>query len=211
MDMMELRLETNKLAREVGPNAEVSVYFGSRVTYDSSSVSLAIYPEGMVRSDRDAIVRVYADEKDDAATLFQKARVQWAGHKDAHAAAIIEEMALEIIRITALFGSCTDAALRPKFGTRVATYAAAAADKANLMAAGGPFTVLMSSSNGAPDDSTTEFVIWEVDASAYLADAHVANYVDDISAAYRFTSAAADRIIEADPHNFEKRPAPQEA
>jgi len=210
VDIHALREETNKLAREVGPNAEVSMYFGSRVTYGDSSASISIYPEGLIRSDRDAVVRVYAEENETAESLFRKARSQWEGHKATYAQQTVEEMALEIIRIQSLFGSCTDTALRPKFGSNVALYAKAAADKANQMAADGPFTVLMTSgANGAPDDSATEFVIWEVDAEAYLAERDIANYVNDISAAWRFSSAEADKIVNEDPANFVKRPAPE--
>lgn len=81
--------------------------------------------------------------------LIANVRDEWTKRADLTAANTIRAMALKIIAITADRGECTDSALRADFDSRdVLRYAEAAAEQANELAAGGPFTVVkMSGAN----------------------------------------------------------------
>lgn len=75
--------------------------------------------------------------------LVDNLRAAWAEASDSHEAQTVREMALEIIRITADLGACTDAALRQKFPAQdVTRYSERACEEANDIAGRGPFSIV---------------------------------------------------------------------
>lgn len=88
----------------------------------------------------DRVFEVKANEFDD---LLNKVKEKWQSYKAEHRARTIRSMALEIIRITAEHGECTDAALRA--GTfsdaEVTELGPEACEDADKIAGGGPFKI----------------------------------------------------------------------
>ena len=90
----------------------------------------------------DPCFRAHADTFSD---LFPLICDRWEAYKDAHRTKTIRKLALEIIRITAEFGECTDAHLRGVYSfsakdvTELGTLACA---DANAIAGNGPFSIV---------------------------------------------------------------------
>jgi len=95
--------------------------------------------------------RVVGDNLDE---LLVAVTEKWESHYATWRKGAIQRMALEIIRITADKGECTDAALRGTFKfseQEVAQLGAEACVAANQMAGRGPFTITPTrGANGAP-------------------------------------------------------------
>ena len=134
-------LEIRDALRDIKLEAGITAWTDITINPDRGGeecVSAVLYPFGLTRSD-DSYVRV------DAATFegaIQRLRETWSARKEQHRTEIIKKMALAIIRNTAEYGECTDAALRNEFEINfVEQYAEAAAEKANEIAANGPFKV----------------------------------------------------------------------
>lgn len=120
-----------------GPNTYLSLDFRK----DPNPLHLTIYPNDILTKTRD---EVFHSEAASWEALFTNANAAWETHKDRIHAAVIRRMALEIIRITADTGQCTDRDLRLTDFTeaQVTTYAQRAADEADTIAATGPFAVI---------------------------------------------------------------------
>jgi hypothetical protein len=118
----------------MGPKAEI---FASIDLRYSKTISISGYPQGICKS---CAFRIEADDWPEAIDL---AKAEWAKSAERFQLRMVAEMALEIIKVTADLGQCTDAALCGEKWTRedVARYGAEACVKANEMAANGPFSI----------------------------------------------------------------------
>lgn len=132
----------NKLAKEIGHKADLFVTLGRE---HEKALMLSCYPNGI---GRDALFRVDAD---DFETLFSIAQEKWAELSQVQRQRSIRKMALEIIRITAEMGECSDAALRAEHFSAedLARYGADAVADANEIANNGPFTIVSGASANA--------------------------------------------------------------
>lgn len=137
MELKEIQKACRELAGKIGPKAEVSLRL------NGYSLTGSIYTKGIC-GDRDDVeaFQIYTSDFDTFEETLAYLEKEYASEAEKRAGRIIEKMALEIIRITAEFGSCTDASLRSEFGPAVAKYADLAVSKANEMAANGPFSIV---------------------------------------------------------------------
>lgn len=135
MTPSEAKAAIKDLSRRIGPSANV---FAGIDGYGSTALDAGVYPRGLVG--HDAAFRVHAD---DWPELIAALNAKWDEFKAEHQDRIVKGMALEVIRITADFGQCSDAALREKFSAEeVARYGVDACAKADDMAANGPFAIV---------------------------------------------------------------------
>lgn len=148
MTPREFRAALREIEREIGPKARVSVGFNFNDSHPA--LFAVIYPD---RNNYDDYV--CADNDNDFGAILAKIRSKWAEHRDRHRVERTREMALEIIRLTALHGACTDAALRMKFDTgEVAELGNAACAEAERMASHSPFRIVTAGvGNGAPAEA----------------------------------------------------------
>lgn len=132
------------LEQKVGPKSQVYV------SLRACGLSASLYSKGICQERDDvSAIGVNADGSD-FAEILTALEANWLAAKAGRNERIIEKMALEIIRLTAEFGQCTDAALRAEFGADVADLSGLATVKANEMAQNGPFeVVVMRSANAA--------------------------------------------------------------
>lgn len=136
MTPTEARAAFLAFEREVGPNADVMMSF-NRHSDSTRALHVSVYPSGIAKDDLS--FRVDADDWDE---LLAAVRAKWDEHKDRHRSQTIRKMALEIIRITADLGECTDAALRDRFNAgEIRAYGKDACADANTIAGKGPFTI----------------------------------------------------------------------
>ncbi|MDO9416993.1 hypothetical protein [Pararhizobium sp.] len=144
--MKEIREACSALAAKVGAKAYVSLSVSNQY-----EVFASLYTKGITQNMGDASAfSLTANGSDDPFELLEKLEHLWVAESDKRGVRLIEEMALEIIRLTAEFGSCTDAALRAKYGENVAKHSSAAIAKANEMASNGPFSIeVMAGRNAA--------------------------------------------------------------
>lgn len=100
-------------------------------------LTLSVYPEGIIKRRRVEV------EGDTWEGLFAAIQERWAEAFGEHERQLIRKMALDIIRITAEMGACSDAALRAgEFShEEVARYGERACADANEIAGKGPFTI----------------------------------------------------------------------
>lgn len=147
MTLDEIRKALTDFENEVGPRCEISLSVSSlkRRFGNGQALYAGIYPEGVGRN---LAVGVWGG---DWAELFANIRAEWDKRKAEHRAKTVRKMALEIIRLTAEFGECTDAALRGEFSPEdVEFYGAEAVKDADEIAGNGPFAItLMPQSNAA--------------------------------------------------------------
>lgn len=145
----------NVFAKTIGPEAEIFTSISNNRRYGKDHdgvISAAIYTRGIAAS-RFAI-EIFAD---DFETVLARAKDRWAEHAAEHRRQTVRKMALEIIRITADIGACSEAALRITFSAEhIALYGAEACADANEMAGKGPFAIVRMASNGAPEDAGAE-------------------------------------------------------
>jgi hypothetical protein len=142
LTIAEARAAFRSLSAEINPRADVFVSVNGGTT--GSDLRATVYPEGMTRS---ASFPIFGDTWRE---LLDAARSEWAKRSATYNAATIRAMALKIIEVTADIGECTDRALRADFGLGdVERFAEAAAEQANALAAGGPFSVTITSGANA--------------------------------------------------------------
>ena len=134
MTPIELRSECLKLASEVGPTARVQVGVGAK--NDEGAVYLILY----ARNGGEYSFLIYGN---DWQALFAEARTKWTVMADEHRVRTVRKLALEIIKITAERGTCSDAALRDAEFTsaEIECYGADACADADAIAANGPFKI----------------------------------------------------------------------
>ena len=138
--------ERKEIEREIGIGAEIYVDLNR---YGEDPISVAVYPNGVTR---EVAFRLKAETFRD---LFAQTRAKWEEFRTTHVRRTIDQMALEIIRLTDAQGEATDAALRALsfHGGDVKRYGARAAERATEMAGRGPFTLkTLGGDNGAPKD-----------------------------------------------------------
>ena len=135
MEAALIKKTLTDFAKSIGPRAYVSTIVSSS---GPENVALSIYPDGI---SRDSALYVQASDWDGALTAM---REQWAARRDEYRRKTIRKMALEIIRITAELGECTDAALRAGEFTpeEVVQFGAEAIADANTIASNGPFAIV---------------------------------------------------------------------
>lgn len=138
MTPAELKAACKALAAMV---AHPKAWVHASVSQDSRG-SVAIYTRGACPDRGDVSAFTIRVEGTDWAAMFADAEAKWRVESEKRNGRLVEEMALEIIRLTAEFGQCSDAALRAKYGPLVATLSDAAVSRANEMAANGPFSVV---------------------------------------------------------------------
>lgn len=140
----EIQADCRALAEKVGPKSYVNL----NITNGYTSASL--YTKGLIGDPEDVgAFAVFAHNFTDPAAALQELEEKWLAEREARSGRIIEQMALSIIRLTAEFGECTDAALRAEYGKDVAELGAAALERANSMAANGPFSIRITQSANA--------------------------------------------------------------
>lgn len=141
LTIAEARAAFRALAAAMGSKA----YFSASLRGEDATLLMAgLYPKGITGRE---CFYVYADTWAD---LVAKARGAWAEKSGVYTATTMRAMALKIIEITADIGECTDAALRATFGAdEVERFADAAAEQANALAAGGPFSVTITTGANA--------------------------------------------------------------
>lgn len=152
MTPKEFKAELRKFASEIGPKAEVC----ASIDEDDHPlvVRCSIYPLGLAspeaRRGGGVVGNLYGIGGDDFPEALKALRKEWSKHADLHRAQIIKALALAIIRITAEFGSCSDAALRQDFDPgSIERYGEDACAEANRMASAGPFAILRAAKSNA--------------------------------------------------------------
>lgn len=147
MTPQEIKAAVMALRKEVGPNSYVDGTISSD-KYRDEIIMFVLYPDGIggVSNTR---LTTFADTWEEG---LEKLRTQWVEYSERHRAERVRKMALEIIRITAEQGACTDAALRAGDFTdeEVNRYSEDAIADANTIASNGPFSVVkLSGANAA--------------------------------------------------------------
>lgn len=133
LSFTEARAALAALVNEIGAKAE---FYVSLNGHSRRLLGLQLYPHGLCGG-----VTLHS-EADTLRDLVEAGRAKWAEHADLHGENAIRDMALAIIRITHARGECTDAALRAEFDSAdIARFAEQACERANEMAAGGPFSI----------------------------------------------------------------------
>lgn len=128
----------------VSPNAQLYIHI---TTSHDAPISAMCYVDGIGRSDD----RRFGVEADDWETLFELLNKRWREYSSTYEAEIVRKIALEIIRITADRGECTEAALRACRNIsqeEIERFLDRAVADANAIASNGPFSVRRVSSNG---------------------------------------------------------------
>lgn len=147
ISIAEFRSGIKALAASIGIKAR---FYSSINDHAGPAFSTALYANDITgRSELD--FRVDADSFRD---LLAAAAAKWAEHSGKHEQRTIRKMALEIIRITADIGHCTDAALRNcgEFDPgQVRQYGERACVEANEIAGKGPFSILRAGKSNAPE------------------------------------------------------------
>lgn len=153
MTAKEARAAFDELGRSISPSAEIYISFNNAGA-DTPALNCSVYPSGMIKEGLS--FRVTGDDWDE---LLAAAHAKWAEHRGRHRAQMIRKMALDIIRITAMLGECTDAALRPIYRPfEIDAFGALACADADQIAGKGPFaikTTVGANSDGAPEDGET--------------------------------------------------------
>jgi len=132
-DTLQIKADLAALAAEIGENA----YVGISLNAGQGAVRGVIYPQGIL--DKVSLHSEAATFDEIAAAMRQS----WDDHSTLHGENITREIALAIIRISFEKGECTDAALRVEFGSDADKFSVRALEKANEMAASGPFTIVI--------------------------------------------------------------------
>ena len=131
-----LQAKLAALHDEVGPKAYISI------TVRADRLSGSLYTHGIAPSrDTPDAFDVWSDLRDPIA-IVDDLHAKWLAERERRCGRTLERMALEIIRLTAEFGECTDAALRAEFDPKsIADLAGKAVERANEMASNGPFSI----------------------------------------------------------------------
>lgn len=140
----EIQAGCRALAEKVGPKSYVNLSITNGRTVAS------LHTKGIVGDPEDVgSFAVFVHNFEDPAAALQELEELWRAEREARSGRVIEQMALSIIRLTAEFGECTDAALRAEYGQDVAELGAEALERANAMAANGPFSIRVTQSANA--------------------------------------------------------------
>ena len=123
--------------KSLGDKADVYVSLNLGRWNNEAALYVSVKPSGILSDEE---FTIYAES---FADLLAKATAKWAEFKDEHRARRVREMAIEIIRITAEHGVCTDAALRAgKFSdSEVTDLGPDACVDATEIASNGPFSI----------------------------------------------------------------------
>jgi hypothetical protein len=145
MTPKQFMAEVTAFAREIGSSAMVSTTITSGAKRALSASVYACWPR-----DYNA---AFSIEADDFPEMLAALKEKWASHYADYSKQTIHKMALAVISITSITGSCSDAALREKFtAEQIVAFSASAVEHANLIAANGPFSIVtVAGANGAPD------------------------------------------------------------
>ena len=144
MTPVEASEKLRAFLKAIGPNADAGLSVTGK-RYSTAALSFTLWPDGVCK---ETAFSVEADTFDE---LFALAEAAWAKRQADYRAKIIRSMALEIIRLTADHGECTDAALRATFSVEeVARFGKEAVKDANAIASNGPFAIaIMKGANAA--------------------------------------------------------------
>lgn len=135
MTPLEIQAEAEKFRLEIGEHAWLSVGIGSRGMAEKPCTA-TLYADGITKD------RTLGVDAVDWPDLFVVLRATWSSRQVEIRHKTIRKMAMEVIRLTAEFGECTDAALRQTFrADEIKRYAADAIKDANDMAVNGPFDI----------------------------------------------------------------------
>jgi hypothetical protein len=137
MTPTEIRDRCKAMAKDVGPHALVTVSVNVKSYDPKEPLSASLYAYWPARYEADVSVN-----GDDWETLFAELGAKWTAFQSEYRTRVTRDMALEIIRMTAERGQCTDSNLRAKFRPEdVAQFGESACIVANGMAANGPFVI----------------------------------------------------------------------
>lgn len=153
MNALEARAEAKKFSKEMGPQGDcyISLNFNDW-SEDRKALNLSAYADGHGRLGGQPQGITFSVEGDSFEELFANARAMWAERQAEFIGKKIRRMALDIIRMTADLGTCTDAGLRAEGHTAedIARYGADAMKDADTIAANGPFKItVMEKANAA--------------------------------------------------------------
>jgi hypothetical protein len=140
MTPVEAATAYREFLKSVGPDANIYVSLNVGIfEARKGTLHAMLYPAGICHSS--GYVSADADTFED---LLAAIGSVWAESADRNRAERVRKMALEIIRITAEQGACTDAALRADEFTadEVSRYSEAAIADANEIASNGPFSIV---------------------------------------------------------------------
>lgn len=132
--MKEMQRAFQEFEKSLGPKGHISIFFESDPNKQPFFIGVYTdWPSGGM------VLRLYADSLE---MLLLDLHERWADKAEEIRVQTIERMALKIIEWTAFYGECTDAALRPSFGDRVAELGAEACARADEIAGKGPFKIV---------------------------------------------------------------------
>ncbi|NIA72307.1 hypothetical protein HBA54_27325 [Pelagibius litoralis] len=136
MTPKEIQAALRKFRDEIGPDAYVSV--DVEASSANHPISGCLYPDGVAKG---GSLRIRADDWQEALDLLSE---RWEEASGRHREERIRKMALEIIRITAEQGTCTDATLRTAgfSSDEIERYSEDACRDANEIASNGPFEIV---------------------------------------------------------------------
>lgn len=137
MTPAEIQRALHELQTEVGSKAAVIIQVDGRIT--ALPLYGVIYPGGVGHGE------IISATGTDWAEVMADLRARWRNRRERTITNRVEVMALEIIRLAAAHGECTDAALRAnsKISQRdIDEYGARACDLANTMAGRGPYSII---------------------------------------------------------------------
>lgn len=149
MELFEVSKAFGDIKRQISAKADLYISL-NLVTYESTDLLTAsVYPEGLC-GDRETNFSVHGKTFEE---LLDNLKEDWARRSESFGAHVITAMALAVIRITDDQGECTDASLvYAGFDKeKITKYSKKAATKANNMAAGGPFKVILGKVNEAAE------------------------------------------------------------
>lgn len=145
MTPTEIRDRCKTMAETVGKKGRVAVTINVEDYATKEPLTASLYTMWPARYEPDVAVH-----GSDWTTLFVDLQLKWDGFQTEYRARVTQEMGLEIIRMTAERGSCTDGNLRVKFRPEdVKNLGAAACAAADKMASNGPFTIATTSGANA--------------------------------------------------------------
>lgn len=139
MTPVEAKAAFSDFAKTVGAQAHIYVSLNATgYPRNSFALNVMLYPSGMGHSS--GYVSANADTFEE---LLDAIKAVWAEASERHHAERVRKMALEIIRVTAERGTCTEADLRAGDFTNaeVEQFGAEAVEDANAIAANGPFSI----------------------------------------------------------------------
>lgn len=136
MTPLEILNEAKLFQREVGPKAELFPAINMS-GWGECPLRASLYANGMMKE------LTFSVDANGWVELFARLRAKWSEFQDEHRARSIRKMSLEIIRLTADLGACTDGALRQAGFEQgeIDAYGSEACADADAIAANGPFSI----------------------------------------------------------------------